>query len=86
MKGKQLLLRIEITWQQIRTGKLAFFLNLPDGADLMSRVTRFCNKVVIDDVLREFVGLAHHDILFGVGENKLHAFFDLCRKSSFLQL
>jgi hypothetical protein len=32
--------------------------------------------VLIDDVLQTFVGFAHPDILFEVGENKLHAFFD----------
>ena len=38
--------------------------------------TRFCNMVMIDDVLQMFVGFAHPDIIFEVGENKLHAFFD----------
>ena len=32
--------------------------------------------VIIDDHLEHFVGLAHPDILFEVGDTKLHAFLD----------
>ena len=32
--------------------------------------------VMIDDVLQKFVGFAHPDIVFVVGENKLHGFLD----------
>ena len=38
--------------------------------------TRFCNIVMIDDAVEHFVGFAHPDILFEVGDTKLHSFLD----------
>ena len=38
--------------------------------------TRFCNLVMIDDSLEYFVGFANQDIIFEVGETKLHSFLD----------
>ena len=37
---------------------------------------RFCYMTIIDNQLEHFVGFAHPDILFEVGDTKLHAFFD----------
>ena len=37
---------------------------------------RFHNRVIIESELQEFVGMAHPDIIFEVGDTKLHGFID----------